>query len=307
MSERKACKALEVARSTARYRRKAEAKQEEERRLVERMHQIKRERPRCGSPRMTALLREESWRVNHKRVERLMREEGLGVKSKPRKKRRLGKAENGASRKKAERPNHVWTWDFTFDRTEDGRTLKWLAIVDEFTRECVTLEVERGFTASQVIGRLAGAIAERGAPEHIRSDNGPEFIAKAIRAWLDKSGVGPLYIEPGSPWENPFIESFNGKLKDELIKGELFTSLLEAKMLTKDHLEDYNHRRPHGALGWLAPAEFARRWRGDEAAKGPRSGDEKSGLDARRGEGGVGASPLLPPPPGPRPTGLELS
>ena len=308
MSQRRACRALKVARSTARYETKAQARQEEERRLMERMHQIKRKQPRYGSPRMTTLLREEGWRVNHKRVEKLMRREGLGVKTRPRKRRRLGKAENGASRKRAERPNHVWTWDFTFDRTEDGRALKWLAIVDEFTRECVKLEVERGFTARQVIGRLAGAIAERGAPVHIRSDNGPEFIAKAIREWLQRAGVETLYIKPGAPWENAYIESFNGKLKDELIKGELFTSLLESQVLTKEYQEEYNKRRPHSSLGWLAPEEFARRCKAAEKASLERdgagrvgAGSEEGGREAEslgacRGEGLSGLRPSSPSP-----------
>ncbi len=299
MSERKACRALGVARSTARYRPKAGAGAGEEKRLVERMHEIKRKHPRYGSPRMRAVLREEGWEVNHKRVERLMKREGLGVKMKARKRRRLGKAENGASRRRAERPNHVWTWDFTFDRTEDGRTLKWLAIVDEFTRECLRLEVGRGFTAREVIERLAGAVAERGAPGHIRSDNGPEFIAQAVRRWLEGAGVETLYIEPGAPWENPYIESFNGKLKDELIKGELFTSLLEARVLTRDHREEYDKRRPHSSLGWLTPEEFARRWKGEHGAESASGGSDEKSLSARRGKGSSGLRPSSPSPPAP--------
>jgi len=259
VSERRACRALSVNRSSARYRPRKAADQER-RRLIARMHEIKARRPRFGSPRVTALLRAEGWGVNHKRVERLMKREGLNVKRKQRKRRRLGSSANGVVRRRAERPNHVWTWDFTFDRTEDGRALKWLAVVDEFTRECLALEPARGFTAGQVIQRVAQIIERRGAPEHIRSDNGPEFIARRLRDWLQGRRVGALYIQPGAPWENAYIESFNGKLKDELIEGELFTSLLEAQVLTAQWMEDYNERRPHSSLGYLAPEEFARRW-----------------------------------------------
>jgi transposase InsO family protein len=259
---------LEVNRSSARYRSQP-AGEEEEKRLVKRLHELKAERPRFGSPRMTALLRAEGWRVNHKRVERLMKREGLNVPRKQRKRRRLGTSDNAASRRRAERPGHVWSWDFTFDRTEDGRALKWFALVDEFTRECVTLEVGRGLTAERVKEEMNKAIARRGAPEHIRSDNGPEFIARALRAWLEEAQVGTLYIEPGAPWENPYIESFNGKLKDEFIKGELFTSLLEAQVLTREWRKDYNERRPHSALKYLAPAEFARRWDSGSSGRSP--------------------------------------
>lgn len=246
-------------------------KGEEERRLIARLHEIKRKHPRYGSPRVTALLRAEGWRVNHKRVERLMRQEGLNVKHKPRKRRRLGCSANAAVRRRAERPNEVWSWDFTFDRTEDGRALKWLGVVDEFTRENLVLEVGRGFTAQAVVEQVAGVIARRGAPAHIRSDNGPEFIATALRRWMEEQAVGALYIEPGSPWENPYIESFNGKLKDELIKGELFTSLLEAQVLTAQWREDYNRRRPHSALGYLTPEQFARRWGVESSGLRPSS------------------------------------
>lgn len=252
------CRALGVARSGVRAA--PRAADDEERRLVARLHTLKRVHPRYGSPRVTALLRGEGWRVNHKRVERLMRQEGLTVKHKPRKRRRLGTSENAITRRRATRPNAVWTWDFTFDRTQDGRALKWLAVVDEFTRENLVLEVGRGFTAQAVVEHVAGVIARRGAPAHIRSDNGPEFVAQALRRWLENRHVETLYIEPGAPWENAYVESFNGKLKDELIKGELFTSLLEAQVLTRDWREDYNHRRPHSALGYLTPAAFASRW-----------------------------------------------
>jgi putative transposase len=157
----------------------------------------------------------------------------------------------------AEAPNDVWCWDFIFDRTTAGSPLKWLSIVDEFTRECLCLKVDRGITSEAVIDWLAELLAMRGVPRSIRSDNGPEFIAHAIRNWLARVGVKTLYIEPGSPWQNGYAESFNGRFRDEFLAVEEFESLAAARKLTANWIDDYNHRRPHGSLGYRTPAEFA--------------------------------------------------
>lgn len=197
------------------------------------------------------------WQVSLGRVQRLWRDEGLRVPQRRRKRRRLGRAENGCTRLRAERPNHVWSYDFLMDRTEDTRRIKVLAIVDEYTRECLCLSMERNITAPYVIDRLAELVKERGAPTHLRSDNGPVFIATELRAWLRSMGSSTLFIEPGSPWQNAYVESFNGKLRDELLDLELFPTLAEAQYLADRFRRDYNHHRPHSSLGQQTPAEFA--------------------------------------------------
>jgi transposase InsO family protein len=221
------------------------------------MLELVRKHPRYGYRRIWALLRREGWRVNRKRVYRLWRSEGLKVPRKQRKKRHLGHSAHGCARLRAEGKDHVWAWDFIHDRTRDGRPLKWLSIVDEYTRECLALEVGRGITADRVIDVLAELFAVRGLPKHIRSDNGPEFIAVAIRRWLTYSGVETLYIEPGSPWENGYAESFHGRLRDELLAREEFADLAEARALATAWRLEYNHRRPHSSLGYRTPAEFS--------------------------------------------------
>ena len=194
------------------------------------------------------------------RVQRLWRREGLRVPQKRRKRRRLGVAANGCVRFAAERPNHVWSYDFVMDRTEDGRRLKLLTVVDEFTRECLAIHVARSITAEDLIDQLAALFIERGAPAHIRSDNGPEFIAKELRRWLATMGSSTLFIEPGSPWQNAYIESFNGKLGDELLDLELFTTIHEARHLVGAYRLDYNQTRPHSSLSYRTPDEFAATW-----------------------------------------------
>jgi transposase InsO family protein len=216
-----------------------------------------KQHPRYGYRRIWVLLRAEGFKINRKRVYRLWRREGLTVPVKRHKKRRLGTSENGIVHHRATHQDHVWAWDFVHDRTEDGRALKFLCIVDEFTRECLALEVRRSFKSNDVIDVLKELILIRGTPEHIRSDNGPEFIAHAIAAWLGIAKVSTLYIEPGNPWENGYIESFNGRVRDELLESELFTCLAEAKMLSTQWRLEYNHRRPHSSLGYVAPAVFA--------------------------------------------------
>jgi putative transposase len=224
---------------------------------VARMKELAKKHARFGYRRIHALLVRESWRVNRKRIQRLWRLEGLKVPPKPRKRQRLGSSENGCARHRAEYKNHVWSYDFTMDQTHGGRRLKLMPVVDEFTRECHTIEVERSITAEDVIATLSYLFQVHGEPEYIRSDNGPEFIATAVREWLAASGVKTLYIEPGSPWENAYLESFNGKLEDELLGGEIFQTLLEAKVLIEEYRVSYNHERPHSSLGYKTPAEFA--------------------------------------------------
>lgn len=252
-SQRRVCRVLRQARSTQRQTPKAK---EEEGRLVSRMLELVGRHPRYGYRRIWALLRREGWRVNRKRVYRLWRKQGLKVPKKQRKKRRLGSSVNGCVRRPAQHKDHVWAWDFLHDRTSDGRSLKWLTLVDEYTRECLALEVRRGMTAGAVKEVLAGVVRDRGAPRHIRSDNGPEFIAKAIRSWTAGVGLETLYIEPGAPWQNGYAESFNSKVRDELLNAEEFGSLLEARVLAKEWRRDYNQFRPHSSLGYRTPAEY---------------------------------------------------
>jgi transposase InsO family protein len=225
--------------------------------LVQRMVALSTENPRYGYRRVWALLGREGWQVNKKRVQRLWREAGLKVPAKERKRRRLGSSENGCTRRRAEYPGHVWSYDFAMDATEDGRRLKIMPIVDEYSRECLALEMERSITAEGVVEILNLLFTERSEPAYIRSDNGPEFIAETIKRWLAASGVKTLYIEPGAPWENAYSESFISRLRDELLNREVFANLKEAKVLAKDYRDHYNHHRPHGALGYLTPMEFA--------------------------------------------------
>jgi len=221
------------------------------------MVSISRENPRYGYRRVWALLRREGWEVNKKRVQRLWREADLKVPAKQHKRRRVGSSHNGCSKRRAEYPGHVWSYDFAMDSTEDGRRLKMMPVVDEYSRECLSLEVERSITFEEVVDTLHRLFIERGAPKYIRSDNGPEFIAAAVKRWLALCEVGTLYIEPGSPWENAYSETFISRLRDELLNREVFANLKEAQVLTGDYREHYNHRRPHGALRYLTPAEFA--------------------------------------------------
>jgi putative transposase len=243
-------------RSSQRYEGR---KTQRDRQLTERMVRLSQENPRYGYRRVWALLRREGWPVNKKRVHRLWRQEGLKVPEKQRKRRHLvqGGSENGCTRRQAEHKDHVWSYDFVMDLTEDGRRLKMIPIVDEYTRECLSIDVERSITAEDVVESLASLFRRRGEPIFIRSDNGPEFVAKAIKRWLEVSGVRTLYIEPGSPWENAYSETFISRFSDEVLKREVFGDLLEAKLLVEDYRNHYNHHRPHSALGYQTPAEFA--------------------------------------------------
>jgi transposase InsO family protein len=209
---------------------------------------------RYGYRRIAALLRQEGWQVNHKRVERLWREEGLRVPKKQPKRGRLYLADGSIVRLRAEHPNHVWAYDFVQDLTADGRKLRLLTVVDEYTRECLAIEVARRLRSQDVLAVLADLCVRRGPPTYLRSDNGPEFTARAVRRWLGRVNVQTLFIEPGSPWENGYIESFNGRLRDEFLNRERFDTLLEAQVLIEMWRHEYNQIRPHSSLGYGSPA-----------------------------------------------------
>jgi transposase InsO family protein len=212
---------------------------------------------RYGYRRITALLRREGWRVNPKRVERIWRQEGLKVPRRQPKRGRLWLSDGSCIRRRAEHPNHVWSYDFVFDRTHDGRPLRMLAIVDEFTRECLAIDVGRRLDSEDVLMRLEDLFVRRGTPGFIRSDNGSEFTATAVRQWLGRLGVETLFIEPGSPWENGYVESFNGKFREELLDREIFYTLMEARGLIERWRQEYNTFRPHSSVGYRPPAPEA--------------------------------------------------
>lgn len=230
---------------------------DEEKRLVADVTALATKFGRYGYRRITALLRERGWRVNHKRVERIWRMEGLKVPQKQPKRGRLWLNDGSCIRLRPEHKDHVWSYDFVSARTSDGRAFRMLNIIDEYTRECLAILVKRRITSEDVIDQLFNLFILRGIPEHLRSDNGPEFTARSIRKWLADIGIKTLFIEPGSPWENGYIESFNGKLRDELLNREIFTTLFEAEVLIADWRRQYNQVRPHSSLGYLPPAPEA--------------------------------------------------
>jgi putative transposase len=222
------------------------------------MRKLARQRPRYGAERIHDLLVKRDWRVNLKRVHRLWKQENMQVPRKQHRRRRFsGGSENGCVRHRAQHKDHVWSYDFLTDRTEDGRQLRLLAVIDEYTRECLAIEVGRSFTSQDVIGVLQYLFAVRGTPQHIRSDNGPEFVAKSVRRWLAQANVKTLFIAKGSPWENGYVKSFNGKLRDELLNGELFLSLEDARWVIDRWRMDYNHHRIHSSLNYQTPAAYA--------------------------------------------------
>jgi len=254
VSERRACQVLGQPRAT--QRRPAHVPDDEPP-LVRRMVELAAQYGRYGYRRVTALLRAEGFRVNHKRVERLWRREGLKVPAKQPSRRRLWLNDGSCVRLRPAHRDHVWSYDFVKTRTSDGRAVRLLAVIDEYTRECLAIDVARRVSADDVLERLGRLFTLRGVPGHLRSDNGPEFTAKAVRQWLGKVGVTTLYIEPGSPWENGYVESFNGKLRDELLNAEIFDTLLEARVLVERWRQDYNRVRPHSSLGYRPPAPEA--------------------------------------------------
>jgi transposase InsO family protein len=225
--------------------------------LTARIVALASEYGRYGYRRITALLQREGWRVNHKRVERIWRREGLKVPKRQPKRGRLWLNDASCIRRRPEYRDHVWAYDFVADRTHDGRPIRMLTVIDEYTRECLAIEVQRRLSSQDVLDVLRDLFVERGAPEYIRSDNGAEFTAKAVRQWLKDVAVKTLFIEPASPWENGYNESFNGKLRDELLAREIFYTVQEAKVLIEGWRVQYNQIRPHSSLGYRPPAPAA--------------------------------------------------
>ena len=254
-SQRRACAIVRIPRSLVRYiarRRKDEAK------LVRKIHKLAIRHSRYGYRRITVLLQREGIRINKKRVHRIWKSEGLGLPRRRPKRHRMGSV--GGIVNKAEYPNHVLSYDFVEDRTERGGKLRILAIIDEYTRECLAIRVKPSIPASAVLEVLEWLFLTRGVPKYIRSDNGPEFISKAVCQWLKESGCQTLFIKPGSPWENGYIESFNDKLRDECLNREVFRNGKEAQAIVEAFRQEYNNYRPHSSLSYLTPAEFARRY-----------------------------------------------
>jgi transposase InsO family protein len=251
---RRACRVLGQHRST---QRKIPMTRDDEADLTADIIELTRQYGRYGYRRITALLRTAGWAVNKKRVERIWRREGLKVPTKQPKRGRLWFNDGSCIRLRPERPNHVWSYDFVADRTHDGKAFRMLCIIDEFTREALAIRVARRLKATDVIDALADLFILHGVPAHIRSDNGPEFAALALREWIAAVGAKTAYIEPGSPWENGYCESFNGKLRDELLNGEIFYTLKEAKIVIETWRRHYNTIRPHSSLGYRPPAPEA--------------------------------------------------
>jgi putative transposase len=255
-SERRACRVLGQARSTQRRSPKVKADEEA---LRDDVVDLAGRFGRYGYRMITGLLRIEGWQVNHKRVERIWRQEGLKVPRKQRKRGRIWLNDGSCIRLRPLYKHHVWSYDFVADRTHDGRPLRMLTVIDEFSRECLAIEVARKLNSDDVLETLTRLFAEHGPPDYIRSDNGPEMTAKVVRDWLRDLGVKTLFIEPGSPWENGYNESFNGTLREEVLNREIFYTVAEAKVLIEQWRREYNTIRPHSSLGYRPPAPEALR------------------------------------------------
>lgn len=251
MSERRTCRALGQSRTTQRW---VPVVRDDEKPLTQAIIRLACQYGRYGYRQITNMLRNDGWRVNHKRVERIWCKEGLRVPRKQPKRRRLWLNDGSCIRLRPERKDHVWSYDFVADRTSDGKPIRMLTVLDEYSRECLAIKVDRRLRTEHVLEELSDLFVKRGVPEHIRSDNGSEFTAETLRDWLRNLGVKTLFIEPGSPWENGYIESFNGKLRNELLNGEIFDTVMEARILTERWRKDYNTIRPHSSLGGRPPA-----------------------------------------------------
>ena len=251
-SERRACRYLGVHRSTYRYPVKSPLPQQVQ--LHQRIVSLSWQYPRYGYRRIRAVLEREGWSVSRKQVQRIRRKEGLKVHPKPQRIPRQG-VSTGLPTQATHR-NHVWSWDFIFDRTDKGSTLKMLTMLDEYTRQCLAIRVERQIRSGQVLVTLWQAMMQYGIPEHIRSDNGTEFIAGKIQRWLRVNQIKTLYIEPGSPWQNGYIESFHSRFRDECLNREWLLNLREARVVIEDWRMHYNTERPHSRLGYLSPENY---------------------------------------------------
>lgn len=254
LSERWACRLLGQNRGTQRYTPIRRADEDE---LTAAIISLASHYGRYGYRRVTTLLNWAGFKVGKDRVQRIWRREGLKVPQKQRPRSRLWLNDGSCVRLRPEHTNHVWSYDFVQTMTHDGRSLRLLTLLDEFSRECLAIRVARRLGRYQVIETLADVMTVRGVPQHIRSDNGPEFVAKELRQWLRQVGCGTLHIEPGSPWENGYCESFNGKLRDECLNGEIFYSLKEAQIVIENWRTKYNTVRPHSSLGYRPPAPSA--------------------------------------------------
>ena len=251
-SERRACRYLGVHRSTYRYPVKSPLPQQVQ--LHQRIVSLSWQYPRYGYRRIRAVLEREGWSVSRKQVQRIRRKEGLKVHPKPQRIPRQGVSTGLLTQ--ATHRNHVWTWDFIFDRTDKGSTLKMLTMLDEYTRQCLAIRVERQIRSGQVLATLWQAMMQYGIPEHIRSDNGTEFIAGKIQRWLRVNQIKTLYIEPGSPWQNGYIESFHSRFRDECLNREWLLNLREARVVIEDWRQHYNTERPHSRLSYLSPENY---------------------------------------------------
>jgi len=271
-SERRACVVVGMSRSVARYKAR---RRKDEAGLVKKIHELAIRNSRYGYRRISVLLRREGWKVNKKRVHRIWKSEGLGLPRRRSRRRRAGPVVEIVN--KAQYPNHVWSYDFLEDRTERGGKLRILAIIDEFTRECLAIKVRPSIPASAVIEALEWLFLTRDVPRYIRSDNGPEFVAKAVCQWLKRAGCQTLFITPGSPWENGYIESFNDKFRDECLNREVFQNGREAQAIVETWRQEYNNYRPHSSLGNLTPAEFARRYYQNNQVKDSKQLKGKAG------------------------------
>jgi Transposase and inactivated derivatives len=254
ISQRRACRAVGISQRVARYK---HVRRVDEDALRSRIIELACNYGRYGYRRITALLRADGWCINHKRVERIWREEGLKVPQKQPKRRRLWINDGSCIRLRPEHKNHVWSYDFVEDRLTNGQKVRWLNIIDEYSRECLASIPRRSWRHQNIIETLADLFVMKGCPVYIRSDNGSEFIATRLRDWLSDVGVATAYIEPGSPWENGYGESFNARMRDEFLNGEIFDTMTEAEVLTRHWVHDYNTVRPHSALGYCPPAPQA--------------------------------------------------
>jgi putative transposase len=256
LSQRRACQLVKMQRSSARH---VAHPRTDEAETVALIRTYAHEQPMYGYRIIAAMLKHDGFRINRKRVYRIWRQEGLQLPRRKTGKRRFG--DSTGMLRRASQPNEVWTYDFLEARTERGGKLRMLTVLDEYTRECLTIHVARSISSHQVIQQLEWLFLLWGAPHHLRSDNGPEFVAYALQQWLQEQACKTIYIKPGSPWENPFIESFNGTFRAECLNRWLFTDGREAQIVTEQWRQEYNYRRPHSSLGYLAPAAFAQQVR----------------------------------------------